>query len=108
MSELTKCAACRKEKPVREMKTCMHNQMHCYVCDSKCMDDFYNPPKKPPSEIDTLRTANQRLEGEVARLREALKDADDYLSNNRINEIGSGSILHRQMQAALHGTGDQP
>jgi DNA-binding winged helix-turn-helix (wHTH) protein len=25
------------------------------------------------SEIDTLRTANQRLEGEVARLREALE-----------------------------------
>jgi hypothetical protein len=33
------------------MKTCMHNQMHNYVCDSKCMSDFYNPPmvQPPPS-----------------------------------------------------------
>lgn len=55
MSEtVRRCAACRAEKPVSQMKTCMHNQMHNYVCDSKCMDDFYNPPKKP-SEVQTLK-----------------------------------------------------
>jgi hypothetical protein len=44
---IKRCAACRKEKRVSEMKVCMHNQMHRYVCDSTCMNDFYNPPKKP-------------------------------------------------------------
>jgi len=39
------CAACGNAQPVSEMKICMHNQMHRYVCDSKCMNDFYNPPK---------------------------------------------------------------
>jgi hypothetical protein len=43
---IKRCAACRKEKRVSEMKVCMHNQMHRYVCDSTCMNDFYNPPKK--------------------------------------------------------------
>ncbi len=38
---------------------------------------------------------------EVGELAEALRAADEYLSSNRFNEIGSGSILHRQMQAAL-------
>lgn len=44
---IKRCVACRKEKPVSQMKVCMHAQMHNYVCDSKCMNDFYNPPKKP-------------------------------------------------------------
>ena len=47
MSTMKRRAACGKEKPVSTMKTCMHAQMHRYVCDSKCMHDFYNPPKKP-------------------------------------------------------------
>jgi hypothetical protein len=38
---MRKCAACGAEKPVKEMKTCMQNQMHRYVCDSKCMVEFY-------------------------------------------------------------------
>lgn len=38
---------------------------------------------------------------DVGELVEALRAADEYLSSNRFNEIGSGSILHRQMQAAL-------
>ena len=44
--ELKKCAACRTEKPVSKMKVCMHAEMHRYVCDSKCMADFYSGPKK--------------------------------------------------------------
>lgn len=38
---------------------------------------------------------------DVRALAEALKSADEYLSDNRFNEIGSGSILHRQMKDAL-------
>jgi hypothetical protein len=56
-------------------------------------------------ERDELRTANQRLEGEVKALREALGEAERYLSRNKMNLICSGSILHRQMQAALRGNG---
>ncbi|WP_165677428.1 hypothetical protein [Metapseudomonas otitidis] len=71
MSDVKKrCAACRKEKPVSEMKVCMHAEMHYYVCDSKCMHDFYNPPKaeKPSydallAERDQLRAENKLLSG---------------------------------------------
>lgn len=38
---------------------------------------------------------------DVAGLVEALKAADEYLSDNPFNEIGSGSILHRQIKDAL-------
>jgi len=38
---MLRCAACGKEKPSTEMKVCMHHQMHRYVCDLKCMWDFY-------------------------------------------------------------------
>jgi len=39
---IRKCATCGKESPALDMKTCMdHRQMHRYVCDSKCMMDFY-------------------------------------------------------------------
>ena len=38
---MRKCAACGKEKPSHKMDVCMHNQMHNYVCDSKCMTKFY-------------------------------------------------------------------
>ena len=66
-SDVKRCAACRTEKPVSEMKVCMHAEMHNYVCDSKCMNDFYNPPKVP---TDKERIA--ALEAECERLREAL------------------------------------
>jgi hypothetical protein len=46
------------------------------------------------SEYDDLAADNQRL-------REALQDAEQYLSRNQMNLICSGSILHRQIQAAL-------
>jgi len=42
--EVKRCSACGTKKPVSEMKTCMHAQMHRYVCNTKCMNDFYNPP----------------------------------------------------------------
>lgn len=60
MSEVKRCAACGKENLVREMKTCMHSQMHYYVCDSKCMDDFYNPPKKPTERELRIKAEAER------------------------------------------------
>lgn len=42
-----------------------------------------------------------RAAPDVAGLVGALRAADEYLSNNKLNEIGSGSILHRRMQDAL-------
>lgn len=39
-----KCANCGKAIDLDDkssFKTCMHNQMHRYVCDSKCMMEFY-------------------------------------------------------------------
>ena len=67
MSEVKRCAACGKENPVSEMKVCMHHQMHRYVCDSKCMTDFYNPPKKLTGA--ELAASIAELEAELAQLR---------------------------------------
>lgn len=38
---------------------------------------------------------------QVGQVLEALREAVEYLDANRFNEIGSGSILHRQMRDAL-------
>ncbi|MDH1234442.1 hypothetical protein [Stutzerimonas stutzeri] len=62
MSEERKCSACGKKKAVSEMKTCMHNQMHRYVCDTKCMNDFYSPPKKviaQPAEAEGVELTGE-------------------------------------------------
>lgn len=59
-------------------------QVICRVC-SEQQDELATPPQP----------------ADVGELVEALRAADEYLSSNRFNEIGSGSILHRQMQAAL-------
>ena len=59
MTTIKTCAACGKKSPVGAMKTCMHNQMHNYVCDSKCMSDFYNPPKKPAPSLPAAGSADQ-------------------------------------------------
>ena len=45
--------------------------------------------------------ANQRLEGEVKRLRDALATASDYLDGNQLSSIASGSTCHRKMKTAL-------
>jgi uncharacterized coiled-coil protein SlyX len=42
-----------------------------------------------------------QLQAELARAREAVRDADQYLSSNELNSIGAGSQLHRQFKAAL-------
>lgn len=58
-----------------------------------------------PAECDrdadlVMAEAASRLRS-MSELVEALKAADDYLSDNPFNEIGSRSILHRQMKDAL-------
>jgi len=49
----------------------------------------------------TQQPAEQQPAPDVAALVEALRAAEAYLSDNNLNQIGSGSILHRQMQDAL-------
>lgn len=80
MSELKKCAACRKESNFSDMKVCMHNQMHYYVCDSKCMDDFYNPPKQPKKDYDALQSLNAELLDVLGKIKMRL---EAYLDDDR-------------------------
>lgn len=74
MGDVKRCAACGKENPVSEMKVCMHQQMHRYVCDSKCMTDFYNQPKKPTAAELEAKVAT--LKAELAKLRQQLAERD--------------------------------
>lgn len=60
-----------------------HNAMSCFTAMRTAA--LYTPQPGP----------------DVLGLVEALEQADDYLSHNKLNEIGSGSILHRAMQEAL-------
>jgi hypothetical protein len=58
------------------------------------------------AEIDTLRTANQRLEGEVARLREVAREFAGYWSSDNpkhweLHGLADGA----DYSAALRGNG---
>ena len=60
------------------------------------------------AELAHVRTAlamHDRIEKDThdqcVMLRKVLAEAVEYLDSNRFNMIGSGSILHRQMQEAL-------
>ena len=57
-------------------------------CETGRSRPLYTAPQPAPAQ-------------DVAGLVEALRAADEYLSDNPFNEIGSRSILHRQMQDAL-------
>lgn len=87
MSDVKRCAACGKENPVSEMKVCMHSQMHNYVCDSKCMTDFYNPPKKPTAA---------ELEAKVATL-----EADNAYWKEKYRQQVEANILLRAQASAV-------
>lgn len=41
--------------------------------------------------IEGLKAVNEKM-------RSTLKEADEYLSSNRLNSIGSGSILHQKFK----------
>jgi hypothetical protein len=64
-------------------------------------------------DYDTLRTANQRLEGEVARLREALisirsmTNADDPESYRCDDREGCLDSVYSVADAALRGNGGE-
>jgi regulator of replication initiation timing len=57
-----------------------------------------------------LKAEKEALRVENTRLKEALKEADDYLSQTKyengkpiqLNLIGAGSILHKKIKAALN------
>lgn len=55
-------------------------------------------------DYDTLRTANQRLEGEVKRLREALNTAMNSMLDSGYR---SGSVVIQKCKAALAGDGGE-
>ena len=101
MSKVTKCAACGKEKPVGEMKTCMHAQMHRYVCDSKCMNDFYNPPKKPSAtdRVAALEAECERLRGEISDLHTTMMAAaveiQEHWAAHCEDGYGPNNLMHR-------------
>ena len=44
----------------------------------------------------------KKTEKKAELFRIALEDADDYLTSNNLNSIGSGSQLHRQFNEALN------
>jgi hypothetical protein len=62
-------------------------------------------------ERDTLRTANQRLEGEVARLREALElwlaDYDEVAANPDFEPFPHVAERVAKTRAALRGNGGE-
>ena len=55
----------------------------------------------PPAATSEAQANTSEAAPGVVGLVQALEASDEYLSDNRLNEIGSGSILHRQMQDAL-------
>ena len=52
-------------------------------------------------KLAEMQADRDSLAAENLRLREALAAADEYLISNKLNSIGSGSILHQDMQRAL-------
>ena len=51
--------------------------------------------------VQELRQELEAKDKKVAELVEVLKECDEYLSPNPKNSIGTGSILHQKIQAAL-------
>jgi hypothetical protein len=47
-----------------------------------------------------VKIVRQRIE-KADGMQSALREADEYLSNNPLNQIGSGSILHQTIRAAI-------
>ena len=67
----------------------------------ECGDSFAVCCKVQTPLYAAPQPAEQNPAPDVAGLVEALRAAEAYLSDNNLNQIGSGSILHRQMQDAL-------
>lgn len=86
---MKRCAACGEERPVSEMKTCMHNQMHRYVCDAKCMHDFYNPPKKAtvqqPASVAVPDAGGAVIKIAAALCTVALREIENAMDSPRLS-----------------------
>ena len=68
-----KCSNCEKEIPAGTEKKCMHHQMHYYVCSSKCMNEFYNPPKsKEEPKIQSASPTNTKMSKLQSEIKEVL------------------------------------
>lgn len=89
-----------------------------YERDIKALDakleDWEADANLLEQERDTLRTANQRLEGEVARLRELAEQANTnclnlitYLTKYRPQLASEFSAYHANIESALAGTGEE-
>jgi reverse gyrase len=82
------------------------------LCED-CLDSF-DQRQADLAELKTIRTANQRLEGEVKALREALEqiEKDDWQSSQTATDFAisqtKGMLISRMKQtarAALRGNG---
>jgi hypothetical protein len=88
------------------MSKCIHGVSLRHSCD-QCLN--LNRPGvgselyRLECERDTLRTANQRLEGEVARLREALGTAMNSMLDSGYS---SKSVVIQLCRAALSTNGE--
>lgn len=50
------------------------------------------------NSFDASCNHNGELVDDNEKLRSILKEADEYLSSNNLNSIGSGSILHQKLK----------
>lgn len=59
MSAIRHCPACNSVIDMNDgenVRMCMAGNMHFYVCNSKCMHDFYNPKKKEDvAEVNRIK-----------------------------------------------------
>jgi hypothetical protein len=80
----------------------MQSELPCYTPLTNHATDVHTVPLVFASDYDTLRTANQRLEGEVKALLEALT----VIANTRFNwRESSARLMAESAQAALRGNG---
>jgi hypothetical protein len=78
---------------------------------SDCDKHIVNPHECTGCEIELLHAANQRLEGEVARLREALElwlaDYDEVAANPDFEPFPHIAERVAKTRAALRGNGGE-
>ena len=93
----------------------MVSELPCYTPLTNHATHVHTVPMVFASDYDTLRTANQRLEGESKRMREALIEVTASLEWNAhgiCRGINDGPIMPSAMavdfaKAALADTGEQ-
>ena len=95
MSELVKCATCKTEKPLSEMKTCMQADREYSVCDMPCMIKFYKGEIKPDTVVTPdleemgklgMNPKEYHLHKENLELRTQLAKANDYTAELEVRK----------------------